>query len=81
VGRWIVAISYVIQDVAALLMLAGFIIHVYEITAHQHGTFGSMIDGTVTDRWAYSHHPAWFRAVTGRDSREAYEREKRQEER
>ena len=29
VGRWIVAISYVIHDLAALLMLAGFIIHVY----------------------------------------------------
>ena len=77
-GRWIVAISYVIHDLAALLMLAGFIIHVYEGTAHQPGTFRSMMDGTVTERWALTHHPAWFRAVTGRDSREAYEREKRQ---
>ena len=81
VGRWIVAVSYVIHDLAALLMLAGFIIHVYEGTAHQPGTFRSMMDGTVTERWALTHHPAWFRAVTGRDSREAYEREKRQEER
>ena len=80
VGRWIVAISYVIHDLAALLMLAGFIIHVYEGTAHQPGTFRSMMDGTVTERWAWTHHPLWFRAVTGRDSREAYEREKRQEE-
>ena len=79
-GRWVVAISYVIHDLAALLMLAGFIIHVYEGTAHQPGTFRSMMDGTVTERWALTHHPAWFRAVTGRDSREAYEREKRQEE-
>lgn len=80
VGRWIVAISYVIHDIAALLMLAGFIIHVYEGTAHQPGTFRSMMDGTVTERWAVTHHPKWYRAVTGRDSREAYEREKRQEE-
>ena len=80
-GRWVVAISYVIHDLAALLMLAGFIIHVYEGTAHQPGTFRSMMDGTVTERWALTHHPGWFRAVTGRDSREAYEREKRQEER
>ena len=80
VGRWIVAISYVIHDLAALLMLAGFIIHIYEGTAHQPGTFRSMIDGTVTERWAWTHHPAWYRTVTGRDAREAYERERRRRE-
>ena len=62
VGRWIVAISYVIHDLAALVMLAGFIIHVYEGTAHQPGTFRSMIDGTVTESWAWTHHPAWYRS-------------------
>ena len=77
VGRWIVAVSYVIHDLAALLMLAGFIIHIYEGTAHQPGTFRSMINGTVTEKWAWTHHPAWFRAVTGSDPREAYERERR----
>ena len=82
VGRWVVAVSYVIHDLAALLMLAGFIIHVYEGTAHQPGTFRSMIDGTVSEPWAWTHHPAWFRSVTSRDPREAYEREKqRQKER
>jgi formate dehydrogenase subunit gamma len=78
VGRWVVAVSYVIHDLAALLMLAGFIIHIYEGTAHQPGTFRSMMDGTVTENWAWTHHPAWYRAVTGRDPREAYEREQRQ---
>ena len=68
VGRWIVAVSYVIHDLAALVMLAGFIIHVYEGTAQQPGTFRSMIEGTVTDDWAWTHHPAWYRTVTGRDS-------------
>jgi formate dehydrogenase subunit gamma len=80
VARWLVAVSYVIHDLAALLMLAGFIIHIYEGTAHQPGTFRSMIDGTVTEKWAWTHHPAWYRAVTDRDPREAYEREKRQQE-
>jgi formate dehydrogenase subunit gamma len=78
--RWVVAVSYVIHDLAALLMLAGFIIHVYEGTAHQPGTFRSMMDGTVTERWAWTHHPRWYRDVTGRDSREAYEREQRRQE-
>jgi formate dehydrogenase subunit gamma len=79
-GRWVVVISYVIHDLAALLMLAGFIIHVYEGTAHQPGTFRSMTDGTVSDAWAWTHHPAWYREVTGRDPREAYEREKERHE-
>jgi len=70
-------VSYVVHDLAALLMLAGFIIHIYEGTAAMPGTFGAMMNGTVTERWAWTHHPAWFRAVTGRDPRESYEREKR----
>jgi len=51
----------VIHDIAALVMLGGFIIHVYEGTAHQPGTFHSMMDGTVTEDWARTHHPRWFR--------------------
>ncbi|HSE19417.1 MAG TPA: formate dehydrogenase subunit gamma [Pyrinomonadaceae bacterium] len=79
-ARWVVAVSYVIHDIAALVMLGGFIIHVYEGTAHQPGTFRSMMDGTVTESWAWTHHPGWYRAVTGRDPREAYEREKRRQD-
>ena len=77
VGRWIIVVSYVVHDLAALVMLGSFIIHVYEGTAHQPGTFRSMINGTVTEKWAWTHHPAWYRKVTGRDPREAYEQEKR----
>ena len=73
VPRWVVAVSYVVHDLTALLMLAGFIIHIYEGTAHQPGTFRSMMDGTVTESWAWTHHPRWYRDLTGR--------EKRQEER
>jgi formate dehydrogenase subunit gamma len=70
VPRWIVAVSYVIHDIAALIMLAGFIIHVYEGTAAQPGTFRSMIDGTVSRAWARTHHPAWFHRVTEEEPRE-----------
>jgi formate dehydrogenase subunit gamma len=73
--RWVVAVSYVVHDLAALVMLGGFIIHIYEGTAQQPGTFRSMIDGTVKENWAWTHHPGWFRTVTGRDPRDAYERE------
>jgi len=77
--RWFVAVSYVIHDLSALLMLAGFIIHIYEGTSHQPGTLHSIIDGNVTERWAWTHHPAWYQAVTGRDPRQAFERAKRRQ--
>jgi formate dehydrogenase subunit gamma len=77
VARWLVAVSYVVHDLAALAMLAGFIIHIYEGTAAQPGTFQSMTNGTVTKEWAWTHHPAWYAEVTGRDAREDYERERR----
>ena len=60
VPRWLVALSYVLHDVAALVMLAGFIIHIYEGTAAAPGTFQSMTDGTVTPEWAATHHPGWY---------------------
>jgi formate dehydrogenase subunit gamma len=79
VSRWFVAVSYVVHDLAALLMLAGFIVHIYEGTAAMPGTFRGMVDGTVLEKWAWTHHPAWYRAVTGRDPREAYESEQRRQ--
>jgi formate dehydrogenase subunit gamma len=76
VARWLVAVSYVLHGLAALAMLAGFIIHIYQSTAAQPGTFQSMTNGTVTNKWAWTHHPAWYGEVTGRDPREDYERER-----
>jgi formate dehydrogenase subunit gamma len=73
VPRWIVAVSYVLHDIAALAMLAGFIIHIYEGTAAAPGTLQSMTDGTVTKEWAWTHHPAWYAEVTGRDPRKDFE--------
>jgi formate dehydrogenase subunit gamma len=73
-GRILVAISYVLHDIAALVMLAGFIVHVYEGTAAQPGTFQSMTRGKVKEEWAWTHHPAWYARATGRDPREDYNR-------
>jgi len=78
-GRVPAWIAYLLHGVAALLMLGGFIIHIYEGTAQVPGTFRSMIRGTVTERWAWTHHPAWYREVTGRDPRADYERAARRQ--
>jgi cytochrome b subunit of formate dehydrogenase len=74
IPRWIVAVSYVFHDIAAVIMLLGFIAHIYETTAAQPGTFQGMVDGTVSEEWAWTHHPAWYEEVTGRDAREAHQR-------
>ena len=65
-GRPAVAVGYVLHDIAALVMLAGFIVHIYEGTISQPGTFQSMVRGVVHRRWAMTLHPAWYRDVTGR---------------
>lgn len=72
-GRTAVAVGYVLHDIAALVMLVGFIVHVYEGTAAMPGTLRSMMRGTVESRWAWTHHPAWYRRTTGRDPRADYE--------
>jgi formate dehydrogenase subunit gamma len=67
-GRTAMWISYFFHDLAGLVMLGGFIVHIYEGTAAAPGTFRSMTRGTVTRDWAWTHHPAWFRKVDGRDT-------------
>jgi formate dehydrogenase subunit gamma len=60
-GRPAVAIGYPLHDIAGLIMLVGFIVHIYEGTAAIPGTFRSMIRGTVQKQWAWTHHPAWYK--------------------
>jgi formate dehydrogenase subunit gamma len=77
-GRLSVAVSYVMHDLAALVMLGGFIVHLYESTAQQPGTFQAMTRGVVAKKWAWTHQPAWYREVSGRDPRDDYEHARHQ---
>lgn len=74
-GRISVAISYVLHDISALIMLGGIFIHVYESTFGQPGTFQAMTRGAVSEAWAWTFHPAWYKETTGRDARQACEEE------
>lgn len=76
-GRIAVAISYVVHDIFALIMLGGIFIHIYLSTIGQPGTLRAMTRGVVARAWAWTHHPAWYRSVTGRDPREDYEAARR----
>jgi|SRR5215470_319786 len=72
-GRAMVAISYVLHDVSALIMLAGIFIHMYLSTIGEPGTFQAMTRGVVSEAWAWTFHPAWYKQVTGRDARQAHD--------
>lgn len=76
-GRWPVAISYVIHDISALIMLAGIFVHIYLSTIGEPGTMQAMTRGTVSEPWAWTHHPAWYKEVTGKDPAEALENARR----
>ncbi|HKA17903.1 MAG TPA: formate dehydrogenase subunit gamma [Blastocatellia bacterium] len=78
-GRIGVAISYPLHDIAALIMLAGIFIHIYLSTIGQPGTLRSMTQGVVTRAWAWTHHPAWYGRVTGRNPREDYDAARRRQ--
>lgn len=72
-GRTLVAISYVIHDISALIMLAGIFVHIYLSTFGEPGTIQSMTRGTVSEAWAWTHHPAWYTEATGKNARAAME--------
>lgn len=79
-GRTLVAVSYVVHDIAALVMLFGIFFHIYLSTFGEPGTIQAMTRGTVSEAWAWTHHPAWYQEVTGRDAYEAMQAERRQME-
>src|SRR5664279_2105516 len=75
-GRIAVAFAYVIHDISALIMLFGIFFHIYLSTIGEPHTIQAMTRGTVSDAWAWTHHPAWYQEVTGRDPYQAMEQER-----
>jgi formate dehydrogenase subunit gamma len=76
-GRIAVAVCYVLHDISAIVMLGGIFIHIYLSTIGEPGTFHAMTRGAVSEAWAWTFHPAWYKEVTGRDAREACEAAKK----
>jgi formate dehydrogenase subunit gamma len=60
-GAGINRASRLVHHAAFLLMVGGFIIHVYLSTVMFPGTISAMTTGRVTRAWAAWHHPRWFR--------------------
>lgn len=62
---WLNRIAVVVHAVAAFVLIAGFIVHVYA-AIWVRGTVRAMTRGTVTKAWARHHHPGWYRETTAR---------------
>lgn len=52
--------SIVVHSAAAVLSIAGLIVHFYMATFATPGSLRSMILGWVTPEWAKTHHPKWY---------------------
>ncbi|HZU83575.1 MAG TPA: formate dehydrogenase subunit gamma, partial [Polyangiaceae bacterium] len=62
-------VSWVAHDAGFILFAVLIVAHIYLATVAEPGTFRAMTRGTVTRAWARSHHPRWYREVTGEDDR------------
>ncbi|GAA5097206.1 formate dehydrogenase subunit gamma [Wohlfahrtiimonas larvae] len=55
-------IAILLHAWAALILIACIIVHVYAAIWIR-GTIRAMTHGVVTENWAKSHHPAWYREI------------------
>jgi formate dehydrogenase subunit gamma len=61
----LVRVAVVIHAISALVLILGIIVHIYAAIWVK-GSLNAMIRGTVSERWAKTHHRAWYREVTGK---------------
>jgi formate dehydrogenase subunit gamma len=52
-------LAHMVHAVAATLMIAMFLFHIYLGTIGMHGAYSAMRHGWVDDAWAHEHHELW----------------------
>jgi len=62
---WVRQLMIVIHEIAALVTIGGFIIHVYMSVFFVPGSVEGMTTGYVPVRWAKAHHKLWYIRTTG----------------
>jgi formate dehydrogenase subunit gamma len=65
---WVRGAMIVIHEIAALLTLGGFMLHLYMGLFLVPGSMTAMTEGYVSRAWARTHHRLWYIRVTGGDS-------------
>lgn len=58
--------AVLVHPSAAIVSIAGILVHVYMGTAAVPGALRGMIRGWVSPAWARSHHPRWYREIAKR---------------
>jgi formate dehydrogenase subunit gamma len=64
IPAWLRQLSIAVHVIAALVTIAGFIVHVYMGTAMVRGGFNAIVTGEVTASWARHHHRLWYKTIT-----------------
>lgn len=64
-AMWIRPLMVLIHEVAALLTIGGFIVHVYMGIFVVPGSMTAITTGYVSRAWARTHHLLWYRRVAG----------------
>ncbi len=59
-----------VHEISALAAIGGLIVHIYMGTAVVGGSLAAMIGGRVTQAWARTHHPRWYRERQSRETGE-----------
>lgn len=62
---WLRSLAILIHEIAALLTIGGFIIHVYMSVFLVPGSVSAMTGGSVPKAWAKAHHRLWYLRMTG----------------
>jgi formate dehydrogenase subunit gamma len=57
--------AVLVHPSAAIVSIAGILIHIYMGTAAVPGALSGMIHGSVSESWAKAHHPRWYRHLRG----------------
>lgn len=55
-------VALLLHAASALALIAGIIVHAYA-AIWVRGTIRAMVEGVVTQAWARTHHPRWYREV------------------
>ena len=63
-------IALLVHAAAALVLIAGIIVHVYA-AIWVRGTIRAMVEGVVSQAWARTHHPRWYREVMAKRDEKA----------
>ena len=66
--HWVLPVMVFFHSVTALITIAAFIIHVYMSVWMTPGSVKAMVEGTVSEPWAKTHHRLWYQKITGRRS-------------